>query len=35
VAQPYLYPALKDNEERVTKNINRFVKRKLIEEVSK
>ncbi|HEM3662630.1 TPA: HK97 gp10 family phage protein [Streptococcus suis] len=35
VAQPYLYPALKDNEERVTKNINRYVKRKLIEEVSK
>lgn len=35
VAQPYLYPALKDNEERVTKSINRFVKRKLIEEVSK
>ncbi|MFI3128249.1 HK97-gp10 family putative phage morphogenesis protein [Streptococcus suis] len=35
VAQPYLYPALKNNEERVTKNINRFVKRKLIEEVSK
>ncbi|MEG3309275.1 HK97 gp10 family phage protein [Streptococcus suis] len=35
VAQPYLYPALKDNEERVTKNINRFVKRKLVEEVSK
>ncbi|HEM5164059.1 TPA: HK97 gp10 family phage protein, partial [Streptococcus suis] len=35
VAQPYLYPALKDNEERVTKNINRYVKRKLVEEVSK
>ncbi|WP_421434064.1 HK97-gp10 family putative phage morphogenesis protein [Streptococcus suis] len=35
VAQPYLYPALKDNEERVTKNINRYVKRKLIEEVRK
>ncbi|MDE1692228.1 HK97 gp10 family phage protein [Streptococcus suis] len=35
VARPYLYPALKDNEERVTKNINRYVKRKLIEEVSK
>ncbi|MBS8100634.1 HK97 gp10 family phage protein [Streptococcus suis] len=35
VAQPYLYPALKDNEERVTNNINRYVKRKLIEEVSK
>ena len=35
VALPYLYPALKDNEERVTKNINRYVKRKLLEEVSK
>ncbi|HEM5056144.1 TPA: HK97 gp10 family phage protein [Streptococcus suis] len=35
VAQPYLYPALKDNEERVTKNISRYVKRKLVEEVSK
>ncbi|MCQ9227114.1 HK97-gp10 family putative phage morphogenesis protein [Streptococcus suis] len=35
VAQPYLYPALKDNEERVTKSINRYVKRKLVEEVSK
>ncbi|HFI0959806.1 TPA: HK97-gp10 family putative phage morphogenesis protein [Streptococcus suis] len=35
VAQPYLYPALKDNEERVTKNVNKYVKRKLVEEVSK
>lgn len=35
VAQPYLYPALKDNEERVVANISRYVKRKLIEEVSK
>ncbi|MFH6636361.1 HK97 gp10 family phage protein [Streptococcus suis] len=35
VAQPYLYPALKDNEERVTKNISQYVKRKLTEEVNK
>lgn len=34
-AQPYLYPALKDNRERVTKVISRYVKRKLAEEVSK
>lgn len=35
VAQPYLYPALKDNEERVVASISRYVKRKLTEEVSK
>lgn len=35
VAQPYLYPALKDNTERVTNNISKYVKRKLVEEVSK
>lgn len=34
-AQPYLYPALKDNEERVTKNISSYVKRKLKEGIGK
>ncbi|HEM3632614.1 TPA: HK97 gp10 family phage protein [Streptococcus suis] len=34
-AQPYLYPALKDNTERVTNNISKYVKRKLVEEVTK
>lgn len=34
-AQPYLYPALADNTDRVTTNIQRYVKRKLIEEVGK
>lgn len=34
-AQPYLYPALKDNEKRVTKNIDNYVKRKIREMVSK
>ena len=34
-AQPYLYPALADNTDRVTRNIQRFVRRKLIEEVTK
>lgn len=35
VAQPYLYPALKDNKKRVVANIGRYIKRKLAEEVSK
>ncbi|MGT2964202.1 HK97-gp10 family putative phage morphogenesis protein [Streptococcus acidominimus] len=35
VAQPYLYPALKDNTDQVSKVIGRYIKRKLIEEVSK
>lgn len=34
-AQPYLYPALADNIDRVMHNIQRYVKRKLIEEVTK
>lgn len=34
-AQPYLYPALKDNEERVAKNISNYIKRKLKEGISK
>ncbi|MDQ8821161.1 HK97 gp10 family phage protein [Streptococcus ruminantium] len=34
-AQPYLYPALKDNEERVTKAISSYVRRKLKEGISK
>ncbi|WP_281550175.1 HK97-gp10 family putative phage morphogenesis protein [Murimonas intestini] len=32
-AQPFLYPALKDNEERVTKNMNNYIKRKIKEAV--
>lgn len=34
VAQPFMYPALKDNGDRVTKNIGKYVNRKL-KEVSK
>lgn len=33
-AQPFIYPALKDNEDRVVKNIGNYVKRRL-REVSK
>lgn len=34
-AQPYLYPALKDNRQKVKKHISNYVRRKLIEEVGK
>lgn len=34
-AQPYLYPALADNTQRVDKSIHNYVKRKLIAGVSK
>ena len=32
-AQPYLYPALKDNQERVSKNISNYVRRKIREQI--
>nr|DAP99807.1 MAG TPA: putative tail component [Caudoviricetes sp.] len=32
-AQPYLYPALKDNQERVSNNISNYVSRKLKEQI--
>ena len=32
-AQPYLYPALKDNEERVSSNISKYVSRKIKEQI--
>lgn len=32
-AQPYLYPALKDNQERVSNNISNYVSRKLKERI--
>ena len=32
-AQPYLYPALKDNQERVSNNIANYVNRKLREQI--
>ena len=32
-AQPYLYPALKDNQERVSNNISNYVSRKLKEKI--
>ena len=32
-AQPYLYPALKDNQERVSNNISKYVSRKLKEQI--
>ena len=32
-AQPYLYPALKDNQERVSNNIANYVNRKLKEQI--
>lgn len=32
-AQPYLYPALKDNQERVSSNISKYVSRKLKEQI--
>lgn len=32
-AQPYLYPALKDNQERVSGNISKYVSRKLKEQI--
>ena len=32
-AQPYLYPALKDNQERVSNNISNYVNRKLKEQI--
>ena len=32
-AQPYLYPALKDNQERVSSNIANYVNRKLREQI--
>ena len=32
-AQPYLYPALKDNQERVSNNISNYVRRKLKEQI--
>ena len=31
-AQPYLYPALKDNQERVSNNISKYVSRKIKEQ---
>lgn len=34
-AQPFMYPALKNNEDRVTKNIGNYVARKIREEASK
>lgn len=32
-AQPYLYPALKDNQERVSSNISKYVSRKIKEQI--
>lgn len=32
-AQPYLYPALRDNQERVSKNISNYVRRKIREQI--
>jgi HK97 gp10 family phage protein len=32
-AQPYLYPALKDNQERVSNNISKYVSRKIKEQI--
>lgn len=32
-AQPYLYPALRDNQERVSKNISNYVRRKIREQL--
>ncbi len=32
-AQPYLYPALKDNHERVSSNISKYVSRKIREQI--
>lgn len=32
-AQPYLYPALRDNQERVSKNISNYVLRKIREQI--
>lgn len=32
-AQPYLYPALKDNHERISNNISKFVSRKIREQI--
>lgn len=32
-AQPYLYPALKDNQERVSNNISKYISRKLKEQI--
>ena len=32
-AQPYLYPALKDNQERVSNNISKYVRRKIKEQI--
>lgn len=32
-AQPYLYPALKDNQERVSNNISKYVSRKIREQI--
>ena len=32
-AQPYLYPALKDNQERISNNISKYVSRKLKEQI--
>ncbi|MDS4951184.1 HK97 gp10 family phage protein, partial [Streptococcus pneumoniae] len=30
---PYLYPALRDNQERVSKNISNYVRRKIREQI--
>lgn len=32
-AQPYLYPALKDNHERISNNISKYVSRKIREQI--
>ena len=32
-AQPYLYPALKDNQERVSRSISKYVSRKIKEQI--
>ena len=32
-AQPYLYPALKDNHDRVSRSISKFISRKLKEQI--
>ena len=32
-AQPYLYPALKDNHDRVSRNISKYVSRKIREQI--
>ncbi|MEH4283435.1 hypothetical protein POX63_27075, partial [Escherichia coli] len=32
-AKPYLYPALRDNQERVSKNISNYVRRKIREQI--